>query len=113
MSQAVQERREQLWAYLRNHPEGLTREELAEQTGVKSPTVKTDLQALSAKNRVEVRQGGSTGRGQGSYRRAWVAVEGMPTETPLYDALLISAENGATMALTADLLRKLRADLRG
>jgi predicted ArsR family transcriptional regulator len=112
VSQEVQDRREQLWEYLSNYPEGLTREELALQSGVKSATVKTDLQALSKVGRAQVSQGGSTGK-HGSYRRAWVATVPGSEGTPLYDALLLTIESGASVSLTAELLRQLRKDLTG
>lgn len=112
MSQAVQDRRETLWQLLCETPAGLTREELAEQTGVKSATVKTDLQALSKEGRAQVSQGGSSGK-HGSYRRAWVATAPKSKGTPLYDALVLSIDSGASVILTAKLLQRLRADLTG
>ena len=66
MSKAVQERRDTLWILLGEVPDGLTRTELAKLSGIKPATVKTDLQALSAQGRVEVRQGGSGSGVQGA-----------------------------------------------
>ena len=114
MSQTVHDRREALWQLLDQTPEGLTREEIAEQMSVSSSKVKTDLRHLSADGRIVLRQGGSVDGQSHTYRRAWFAASpDEDTATPLYDALLLAVENGASMTLTADLLRNLRADLRG
>lgn len=112
MGRTVQERRETLWTLLHETPEGLTREEIVKRTGVQSRTVKTDLKWLSQAGRVVLRQGGSVEGNPHSYRRVWFAVVPKNEATPLYDALLLSVENGVAVGLTAELLRKLRAELR-